>query len=285
MSAPTVRHARFSLRRGPWQLTLAPGVGGAVHALSWNGVDVLRAAPSDTSAVLEMAAFPLIPFVGRITDGRFSFSGRSVQLPPNFPPEPHAIHGQAWQHPWQVEAHDETSALLGFEHPRGDWPWHYRARQRFVLEDDGVSLTLTLENLDDAAMPGGLGWHPYFPRAGARLRADLWERFSIATGRSRHDRALPQWRELAELVLDDVFELDRAAADLDWPDRRVRLTASNAARFLVVYVPPGQDFFCVEPVSHVPDAVNAEDPTARGLQVLARGARLTLEVRLTVATR
>jgi aldose 1-epimerase len=45
---------------------------------------------------------------------------------------------------------------------------------------------------------------------------------------------------------------------------------------LVLYTPPAADFFCVEPVSHVTDAVNlaASGRTDTGLRVLAPGETL-----------
>jgi len=53
-------------------------------------------------------------------------------------------------------------------------------------------------------------------------------------------------------------------------------------RWLHIYAPPGEDFFCVEPVSHRPDALNAADPAAEGVRVLAPGKShsiaMTLEV-------
>jgi aldose 1-epimerase len=52
----------------------------------------------------------------------------------------------------------------------------------------------------------------------------------------------------------------------------------------VVYVPPGQDFFCVEPVSHVNDGFNLLDRgvAQTGVRILEPGERLAGVVRLSV---
>src|SRR5262249_47411364 len=63
---------------------------------------------------LAMSSFPLVPYSGRIRDGRFSFQGRNVVLPLNFLPESNSIHGQAWQVPWQVVHHDKELAALEY---------------------------------------------------------------------------------------------------------------------------------------------------------------------------
>jgi aldose 1-epimerase len=56
-------------------------------------------------------------------------------------------------------------------------------------------------------------------------------------------------------------------------------------RHLVIYVPPGEDFFCVEPVSHVNDGFNLLERGVAdtGVRVLAPGQTLAGAVRLRVA--
>jgi aldose 1-epimerase len=64
---------------------------------------------------------------------------------------------------------------------------------------------------------------------------------------------------------------------------RLVMQASAGLGRLVVYVPPGQDFFCVEPLSHVPDALNRPAGMETGLQVLGPGETWTETVRLIVS--
>jgi aldose 1-epimerase len=61
---------------------------------------------------------------------------------------------------------------------------------------------------------------------------------------------------------------------------RLRLSGSPALKWLHLYSPPDQDFFCIEPVTHRPDALNAPDPQAEGVRVLQPGE--TLEAVLTL---
>jgi aldose 1-epimerase len=53
---------------------------------------------------------------------------------------------------------------------------------------------------------------------------------------------------------------------------------------LVVYVPAGRDFFAVEPVSHMNNAVNRPDAVDNGLSNIAPGEQLTGRVRFAVET-
>jgi aldose 1-epimerase len=115
-------------------------------------------------------------------------------------------------------------------------------------------------------MPFGLGHHPYFDkRPGTLLSAEVsgvW--MPDATNIPRRLEPVPvEWgfrlrRPVEELTLDHIFQGWSGRARIDWheQDRGVVLEADPVYPNLVVYVPPGRDFFCVEAVSHVGDGFN-----------------------------
>ena len=162
------------LRTARARVEILSGLGGAVGRFTWDGRDVLRPAPAGATEVLDTGSFALVPYCNRIRDGRFSFGGHEVVLSPNLGDHPHALHGQGWRGVWTVVSASETEAVLAFDHPPGQWPWAYRAEQRFVLGDEGLRIALSVTNTGTEPMPAGLGFHPYFPaRAGERLRAGV----------------------------------------------------------------------------------------------------------------
>jgi len=150
-----------------------------------------------------------------------------------------------------------------------------------------VRLDLILENLGDEPMPAGLGWHPYFVRPpGTELRAAvsaLWRRTpaGLPGAPETLDLAsdLSHWRAVDDLDLDDVFGAEDAGAEIRWPHGRARLRG-RPAPFLVVYAPPGERWFCVEPISHVPNAANLPERPATGWRSLAPRALQALRVDL-----
>lgn len=271
-----------------FELGLAPELGGTVTHLRSRGADLLR--PATGTRPTDMAAFPMIPFSGRIGHGRFRWQGRDVALAPNFPPEPHAIHGQAWRLPWQVAASAPDHARLACEHAAGDWPWAWRAEQDFRLTSEGLTLELRLTNLSAEPMPAGIGWHPYFPAAGAEIEADTVAAWDMGAGKLPLGRHLPgpgeNLRErtpVDRLSLDTPFETAGGPLHLHWPQARrtLRILTDDTLRFLVVYTPPGEDYFCAEPVSHVPDMVNLPSPPREtGLRALAPGETLSGRIRM-----
>jgi aldose 1-epimerase len=51
----------------------------------------------------------------------------------------------------------------------------------------------------------------------------------------------------------------------------------------VVFTPQDRDYFCVEPVSHVSNAIHMSDPLAHGLRKLAPGAGFDAWMKLDIA--
>ncbi|PHY18213.1 aldose 1-epimerase [Caulobacter sp. BP25] len=279
-----------AIELGQARLTFLPQVGGAVASFTVGGRDVLRAAASDTVDALAAASFPLVPFCNRIPHGRFVFDGREVVLPPNLPGHPHALHGQGWRAAWAVERAEDGEALLSYEHPSDVWPWAYRAEQRFVLKERGFRAELTVINTGEAAMPAGLGFHPYFPRRpGETLTAandgvwlidtDVlptvhhpgpweadWTAGALVEGHGLIDHCYTGWDQRAVL---------RAPGQPD-----TVITASPECRWLHVYVPPGADFLCVEPCASRPNPFGDGDT---GMVVLQPGERRSIWMEIATA--
>lgn len=281
----------IALTAGDWRATLAPELGGAVLSLDWRGQPVFRPTPDVATDILETACFPLVPYANRIADGRFVFEGRSVQLPTLEQFAPHALHGDAWLLPWIVENQTENRVEMTLDWP-GDadgWPWPWRARQIVELTDQGLSISLSMTNTGDAVMPAGLGLHPYFHRyADSRLTLSA-EGVWITDAREIPERLAPV-AEVADwsngLALADAPFVDHAYAGwtgqavLDGGSRWVMLSADAPAHWTQVYAPLGVDFFCVEPVTHRPDAHNAPAGEDHGLARLAPGETSSFAMRI-----
>jgi len=277
-----------------WTLAFAPETGGSLTRCSYEGIPVLRNG-TGIKDPRETSAFPMVPFIGRITNGVFSFGGSRYTLPPNMPPEPHAIHGHGWQSIWGLSTSGSTYAQLTHKHGgQTGWPWAYTASQVFTAHENTLTVALSLTNKSDTHMPAGLGWHPYFPKHGAQIQADVTHVWASETGQIianapcplTPDTDLRKQRPVSELSLDHCFTAGNGGVTLVWPERNIsiRMTAPNALRHLTVYTPPNEDYFCVEPVSHAPDALNIALPAdVTGLRTLAPNETFTAKIKLTVS--
>jgi len=281
-----------------FRLTLSPEHGGCVDRLEWRRHDVLfptaERARLDAAHPTERAGFPMVPFAGRIVGSQFSFGGKDYTLTPNFLPEPNAIHGFGWHLPWQVDAQTESEVTLVHEHETDQWPATYTARQTFRLTETALELDMSLNNTGTRAMPAGLGWHPYFASTDAHINSQV-----SAIWRPENAPSMGQPEPLDatcdlttdqlvnQLALDHCFTAAKRETQIAWPSRglQVQMTASDIFSHFVIYTPKGEAFFCAEPISHVPDAVNLAKPASEiGLRVLKPGETLTGTIRLEPST-
>lgn len=294
--------------RSRWRLQLMPERGGA-----WLGAEardatgqwqpVLQPCPPAAVAAderLRYANYALVPFSNRIAEGQIRAvhsQAWPTALPPNWPGLAHPIHGVGWLQPWAAHARSSRDLTLRLSWPaQPAWPWPFQAWQRIrLLGARTLQLDLGLQNTGPRPMPAGLGWHPAFARRSQLalgLRAALAQRTGsdgLPTG--RHDAA-PAALAFGRLAAADAltgtdcaFDGWAGSARLRWPDVTLHLKAEGAlARRLVIYAPAGADYICLEPVSHLNNALAQSHITAArwGLRWLAPGNSLQARVRLTL---
>lgn len=292
----------ISLRAGDLTLDVVPNIGGAIAGLRSGEVELLRRMGEAALAardVRQAGCFPTIPYSNRMRECTLRFRGRVHRLAPNFGSHPHSIHGNAWQRAWTVAESGAASATLVFEHDAAgsraaEWPFAYRATQRFDLDADGLTIALELVNTGDSPAPAGIGLHPYFPRAAnTRLttQADRFWRNDDAMMPVALEPVPPAWnfaegKLVAPLAIDNCFAGWRGAARLEFPElgRAISMSADAVFGHAVIFVPPGRPFFCVEPVTNANDGMNRLDKGAAdtGVWVLDPGEKLAGQVRFDV---
>jgi aldose 1-epimerase len=282
------------LRDDAWRVHVQPRLGGSLAACEFRGQMVLAPVrePSPWPGV-ELCYYPLVPFANRIENGRFRFDGRAIRLEPNVPGYPHALHGQGWQAEWQVIDAAATACSIAFEHrASARWPWSYRATQTFALDANALVVKLALRNESATRMPAGLGFHPFFPQSGsARLTAraaGLWIGDAAEFPR-RMGRVPPSFDFAGGRPIREARGLDRCysgwlrRAEIDWPDApyRVAIAADEPLQHLMLYVPREREFFCIEPVSHVVDALNFPSYDPNAMPALESAQELSVAMTLT----
>ena len=72
----------------------------------------------------------------------------------------------------------------------------------------------------------------------------------------------------------------RATIRYESPARSLLLEGCEATRFLIVYIPAGADYFCLEPVTHAVNAMNLPAAAESGLWTLE--PRATREISMTI---
>ena len=287
MTSPSQASAApFELHAGALRMALRPDLGGVVAGLWHRETPILRstepAALTDSRAA---AMYPLLPYSNRLGYRRFRWRGHDHTTRANVPDTPHSLHGLGWQRPWRVVSTSVLEVVLELEHTAdADWPFPFTARQYFGLAPESFSVRMQFTNTGADAQPAGLGWHPYFvKRARSRLHVELSDRWDCdATQLPVRKVAQPGIdSDLSHLDYDNCFEGWRGPARIR--DERFSLQLSASLHYLVVYTPQAKDYFCVEPVSHVSNAIHMAEPTAHGLVALLPGETLEASMQLDVA--
>lgn len=274
-----------------WRVGVVPSSGGAVAygqvRIGGEWVDVMRPTPDENlHNYAENASYPLVPWSNRIRTGKLLWAGSEYQLRVNFP-DGTAIHGAALEYPWTVAEQEPHRVVLEFV--SGDfvgvnWPWKFTARFEYALVGERFEWTMSVTNDDHETFPAGLGHHPYFLRQLASADAALGQavqfQLNCEQGYDLTD-CMPTAgagpvpahadfrvsRNLGETFVDDCFtgRSSPTLATLTYPGALVLdMEADQACGHSVVYIPQGENFFAVEPVTNANDAFNLEAKHIKG---------------------
>jgi aldose 1-epimerase len=279
------------------RLELDPLIGGSVLAFEARLRDgwtpLLRPAQRPLTRSSNASSFPLAPYSNRLRDGIFQFAGRRYALAH---PEKHAIHGDVRDRPWRVERQQQDEVALSLQSSDFadfNFPFPLRCSARFSLNGPALTLGLRIINAGSEPMPAGCGFHPYFARAlvpGENVELEL-----AVGGVYPGDTPLPTGppvplspqqdfsrRRTLDVSLDHCFAGWDGRATIHWPRSGVtlRVEASPSLSHVILYSPPGEPYFALEPVSNANDGFNllAAGQTNTGVVVLGPGEALAAEV-------
>jgi len=107
----------------------------------------------------------LIPFPGRVREGRYAFDGQNYQMDKNDKEGPNAIHGFLRTVLWDIDAQTDTqvtfSAGIGPQDHAG-YPFSLRAEVTWQATPTGLSCAFNVQNTGSTLAPVAAGFHPYF---------------------------------------------------------------------------------------------------------------------------
>jgi aldose 1-epimerase len=250
------------LRGDGFVTRIDPADGGRIVSLVIAGVErILRKERARArEPALYWGCYPMVPWAGRLANGRIPTKDGEVRLEANLPPS--AIHGLGFDKSWEIVERSETAVTMMCELRGLGWPFGGRALQ--TLRASGKSLELELEvGGYTRAGPAGLGWHPWFtrpPTADIALCVDAFEVLvldadGVPTGQVRRVSPREDLRSrppLGDRRLDHVYVRSKGPATVRWPDLELRIEYDESLQTVVVHTPP--EGVCVEPQTMWPNA-------------------------------
>jgi aldose 1-epimerase len=268
-----------------------PADGGRVVSLVIAGVE--RILPKSQARAHEPAlywgSYPMVPWAGRLSEGRIPTREGEVRLEPNLPPS--AIHGLGFDKSWDIVETSKTAVTMTCEMRGLGWPFGGGASQTVRIGAKSLELELEVGGYTRAG-PAGLGWHPWFTRPSAgdlELRVDAREVLVldadlVPTGEVRavapsEDLRSGPW--LGERRLDHIYVRAKSPALVRWPDLELGIEFDRSIQTVVVHTPP--EGVCVEPQTMWPNAplLAASGVRGTGLRTLEPGDTLTAATRWT----
>lgn len=261
--------------------------GGSLLSGSYRGIPFLKPTPTAGLASRRFgaeASFPLVPYGNRIEANAFDFAGEHFSMQPNTA-DPCCLHGDGWLAEWEILSQTDGQAVLRYAHRKGpSGPYAYDVVQTVHLDDDALTLELTVTNTAGAALPYGLGFHPFFPRTPqTRLKAEarrFWTERSgylpDAPGPIPEGLDFAAFSPLPPHWINNAYDGWNAKARMEWPELGLGLCLAASGPFdcFMIYSPDiDAGFFCFEPMTHLPNAHNL--PSGAGLVTLAHQQSLS----------
>ncbi|GIQ82197.1 aldose 1-/Glucose-6-phosphate 1-epimerase [Kipferlia bialata] len=218
--------------------------------------------------------------------------------------------------PWSLTGRTEDTLVLETDYkagtkygPRGlSWPgsFHGRVVYKLAITAGVTTLTVTTAVTHTSAppLPYGTGTHPYFARQwrghGAQIQVEglggVYE-LDNCLPRSGETVPIPEALDFSgtahtfptDSTVDDIFIRDPSAETVSvaitYGDA-MSLTLESQAPHWVLYSPPAQPYFAVEPVTNCNDAFNlCHDTPAVNAVTLAEGETLSLSYTMTIETK
>ena len=276
-------------------MQIAPSEGGRIVSLLVGDQERIlsRARARRLEPPISWGCFAMVPWAGRLGDGRIPTRDGDVRLEANLPPS--SIHGLGFDRPWDVVARSDARVTMRCDLAGRRWPFGGAATQTLTLSPMGLEFELEVGGYTRAG-PAGLGWHPWFARP---AQGDLEVRLDasrvlavdadlVPTGKIRNvsgDEDLRAGPALGDRRLDDVYVDANAPAIVRWPDLDLRIEFEPSSNTVVVHTPP--EGVCVEPQTMWPNApvLASRGVSNTGLRTLEPGERMRSRQRWTWTAR
>jgi aldose 1-epimerase len=274
----------IELRNGAVVVQIDQTAGGRIVSLVIGDAEriLTKAGARTTGPPTGWGCYPMVPWPGRLANGRIPTPLGETRIEPNLGPS--AIHGLGFDAEWLIVDQSETAVTMSCELRGRGWPFGGETRHRLRLGASSLDLELEVGGYTRAG-PAGLGWHPWFARprtgdlavtvnAGEVLVLDADK---VPTGEVRTVSASEDLRAgpaLGDRRLDDVYVRAVGPAVVRWPDLELRIEYDRPLSTIVVHTPiPG---VCVEPQTMWPNAplLAARGVPNTGLRTLEPGERL-----------
>jgi aldose 1-epimerase len=280
-----------------------------------SATEILRtpSSPEALRATPECYGMPSLLPPNRISDGQFTWNGRTCRLPLNEAFRNNHLHGVALGREWELESSGADFAKVAFRYgPKSaefeGFPFEFKLSLEYRFGAERMEQTMECVNLGSDAMPFGIGFHTAFniPAPDARFRVTAGEsRWDITDPRRLPSGKLvpwepnqsfhtPQGQSASEFPLAVQFPSKAGTrngkpfhgATLESKSRGTRIVyeaGSEYGQWCVWNDGGDKGFICIEPMTVSSNSFNVGLPPEKtGLRSLAPGEKISARCELYV---
>jgi aldose 1-epimerase len=266
-------------------LTFSPTLGGTITALTL-GKDLYQI--MDNDSVKELQKNPLFrgrilfPFNDRIPGGKYTFQGKTYQLPINCNDEGSAIHGFMYNKEVTILEKNHTKTSMFWrtgENNLPGYPFDISLKTDIKLHNGGVTLSFTIKNEGGIPAPYALGWHSYFKTDSLSVLTAAYSSYfetddfflpignCIPAKGSSYDYTTGA--KFFNQTLDHTLTAPpNGISILKNKDYSIKIKQHNFG-YTQLFIPPDKKSIAIEPISSKPNSFNSELVLNEGEEYIA----------------
>lgn len=211
-------------------------VGAHLRAYTVDGRDIIVPFGADEEPPASHGAV-LAPWPNRLADGRYTFEGRTYQLPITEPDRHNALHGLVQTTRFTALEHTDERVVLTLDlEPDDGYPFPLRLQVAYDLDAGGLQVTVTATNTGNTDAPYGIGFHPWLS-PGAGTVDECFLSVDAAKWIRPDDRLLPVGVEAIPPALD--FRPGRTVATTSLDDAYAEAVFRSGRSWVRLVSPDG----------------------------------------------
>lgn len=290
---------------GKASIELVPEFGGLINGLWLSGnhgqrVNVIAGLPNRARMAVneQYRGVLLYPYPNRLDAGCYAYNGSHYQFAINESDFNNQLHGLLFALPATIvssqadEQECTVELLYSVDDSNPGYPFTADVRIRYTLSSaTGLTVSYSVKNRHAAAVPVGLGWHPYFQIPGRsvdELQLELpsvehtpVDERMLPTGASHVFTEFQKAKVIGNRAFDDCYRLTerssegRARVVLASPADELgveiwQTSGPSGYNFIQLCIPPDRQSIAIEPMTCGVNAFNTGD----GLLELQPGEEL-----------
>ena len=279
-----------TLQNNDLYFELSPEMGASVTKFKdkKSGKDIFRPFPKTKKINRKNCYFSgyflTVPYFGAIHKKTFLYQKKYISLPRTHPLEPDTIHGEGWVNKWKIKKKSKTFVELNFYHNgKTGFPHKYLVLQKFSLLKTSLKIFVQIKNIDSSPFECGIGFHPWFHIGNnSKISSNSFSYIQNAKNNFKRKKLTKnKFLDLNKYKIDETFLGWNGKSKLELNDDIIlEINNKKNVKNLHVYTPPGENFFCIEPVTNVRDSfyLKKYSKEYNGLKNLQKNKKFEAEV-------